>query len=105
MEIGEDQFDHGDWGEDLVIGTDDDEEQLSFTWAPHCIHEDAFGIGLYCNLLKGEGYGGDETVIWLSMDALKDRRAVMESIQNARKINGLNAAGRDPIKAWKAVLK
>jgi hypothetical protein len=105
VEVGESNFDHGDWGEDLTIGNDDDEEEFMFTWAPHCIHEDAIGIGLYCNLLKGEGQAGDETVIWLSMDALKDRRAIMDAIQNARKINGVSSEGRDPIKAWKAVLK
>lgn len=91
IEIGSKDFDHSDWGESLNIGNSDDgdEEEFMITIAPYCVHEDAMAMGFDYSLLVGEGTGGEDEVIWLAFEALKDRQYVYDTIEKARTINGL----------------
>jgi hypothetical protein len=55
------------------------------------------------SLLTGDGHGGDDEVIWLTFDALKDRAAVKAAIEEARKVNALDCDGRSLEGDWAAV--
>ena len=99
----EDDFDPGQWSESLTIGDDDendDDEQFVFDWTPGPVHEDAIAFVLRSTLTKGEGTGGDDEVIWLSHEALQDRAVVKTAIEEARKINALEATGSSKEAAW-----
>ena len=100
----EDDFDPGQWSESLFIGDDDendpDGEQFMFDWTPGPVHEDAIALVLRSTLTKGEGTGGDDEVIWLAHEALQDRAAVKAAIEEARKINALEASGSSIEAAW-----
>lgn len=93
LETGRSDFDHGVWGQSLNIGNGDegDDEEVMYTWAPEVVQEDAIGIALYCDVLKGEGTGESE-VIWLNLEALRDRREVRAAIKEARKANNFKMA-------------
>ena len=81
-----------DWAEsDSTIGDEGDEEELMMQWAPGPCDENALSLVLSYSLLRGDGLGGDDEVIWLTFDALKDRAAVKAAIEEARKINGIQS--------------
>ena len=96
----EDDFDPGQWSESVTIGEDEENdpngEQFDFSWTPGPVHEDAIALVLRSSLTKGEGIGGDDEVIWLSHEALKDRVAVKAAIDEARKVNALGGGSSTP---------
>lgn len=89
-----------DWAESLIVGDEGDEEELMIQWAPGPCDEHALSLVLSYSLLMGEGHGGDDEVIWLTFDALKDRAAVKAAIEQARKVNALVCGGRSLEGDW-----
>jgi hypothetical protein len=87
-ETKEADFD-SDWAESLIVGDEGDDEALMIQWAPGPCDDHALSLVLSYSLLKGEGHGGDDEVIWFTFDALKDRAAVKAVIEQARKVNAL----------------
>ena len=67
-------------------------------WAPGPCDDHALSLVLSYSLLKGAGHGGDDEVIWLTFDALKDRAAVKAAIEEARKINAIQSGSLE--KEW-----
>ena len=104
-ETKETDFDHGQWAESLNIGNADegDEEELMIQWAPGPCDGHALSLVLSYSLLAGEGHGGDDEVIWLTFDALKDRAAVKAAIEEARNVNALDCDGRSLEEEWAEV--
>ena len=70
-------------------------------WAPGPCDGHALSLVLSCSLLKGERrHGGDDEVIWLRLDALKDRVAMKAAIEEARNVNALKCDGRSLDGDW-----
>ena len=69
-------------------------------WAPGPCDSHALSLVLSYSLLTGEGHGGDDEVIWLTFDALKDRAAVKTAIEEARTMNALDCGGRSLDEEW-----
>ena len=91
FEIGQTNFDAdmlGD-GTSTTVGNSDegDEVECMFQWTPFRIDEDQIIFEMYCNVLAGEGNGGDPTTLFLDMEAVQDRAKVREIIRKARDLN------------------
>lgn len=102
-ETKETDFD-SDWAESLIVGEEGDDEELMIQWAPGPCDGHALSLVLSYSLLTGEGHGGDDEVIWLTFDALKDRAAVKAAIEEARKVNALDCDGRSLDGDWAEML-
>lgn len=102
VEIGFDQFDH-DWAEELFIGNSDegDTEAICYTWMPACIHDDTLALVLSITDCTGQTVPGDDEVIWVELEALKDRAAVKFALEQAFLVNKM---GHTNETAWAEVL-